>query len=56
MIDNWTERQEGNVKFIHHSTSSVIEMKVKDESGIWREVWLDYYDFENLVKLISSLK
>lgn len=52
---NWTVREAGNVKLIHHSTSSLIELTVKDEEGEEKSVWLDYYDFSNLSKLTATL-
>ena len=52
MVGNWTERKVGNVKMIHHSTSSVIEIIIEqDDEKI--TVWLDYTDFENLKKALK---
>lgn len=49
-MDNWTKIEVGNVTLIHHSTSSVVEVVVKDDDFEKppKQLWLDYYDFEAL--------
>ena len=50
-MENWTERREGNVLLIHHSTGSVVQVIIEGE-GDSQVIWLDYYEFENLEKAI----
>lgn len=55
-MSGWTEREVNNVKMVHHSTSSQIEITIKsldpEETGPAKEVsttiWLDYCNFDDL--------
>lgn len=58
---SWTEREFGDVKLTHHSTSSNIKLTVTDriheqfiEETIEHVVWLDYTQFEDLKKAIKA--
>jgi hypothetical protein len=62
-MNGLSEIEEGRVKVIHHSTSSSIQMIVKNEDhledGTIEEIecniWFDYDSFKDLKKLISNL-
>lgn len=56
MIDNWTERKEGDVKMIHYPEDKLIELIVLDGNQPPNSIYFDYSQFERLVKLISSVK
>lgn len=61
-MSGWTQREEGTVKIIHHSTSSLIEMLVtrneEVEEGIVEKVttqmWFDYATFSDLREVINQ--
>ncbi len=55
---NFTEIKEGCVRIIHHSTSSTIEIVVSDKEevrGDDQTLWLDYYDFYELLKALKKI-
>lgn len=62
-MSGWTEREEGSVKIIHHSTSSLIQMLVtrneEVKQGVFEdvtnEIWFDYAAFSDLQKVINQL-
>lgn len=62
-MTNFTQRESGNVKIIHHSTSSVIEIIIRIDKEVSQSkfervtetVWLDYETFNNLKKLVYGL-
>lgn len=51
-MSGWISSENGDVKLIHHSTASIIQIVVTDEHGT-SELWLDYYQFEQLKKAIK---
>jgi hypothetical protein len=59
----WKEIEVGKVKIVHHSTSSTVQIIVKDreeyQPGHYREeineLWIDYYQFEDLKEIIKTL-
>jgi hypothetical protein len=61
-MSGWTEIEVGKVKMIHHSTSSLVQIIVTDieeyQPGHYREetneLWIDYYQFEDLKKAINK--
>ena len=58
-IINFDKRKEGNVKLIHHSTSSYIEIKVESDKEVKEmedieSLWLTYEEFDNLKKAITK--
>lgn len=54
-MENWIKEQDGNVIMVHHSTSSVVELIVLDEDNKAKSLYMDYYDFESLVKVIQKI-
>ncbi len=48
-----TKVSEGNVEIIHHSTSSLYEIIITEDSGGKERIWLDYYEWGYLLKLIT---
>ncbi len=54
-MSGWIKEKEGNVTLVHHSTSSTIELIVEYE-GEENRFWLDYYEYENLKKLILKIE
>lgn len=61
-MSGWTEREVGDVKIIHHSTSSLIEMKITTDKEVeqdkWEKVtetvWFDYGTFSDLRKVVNQ--
>lgn len=61
-MSGWTEREEGTVKIIHHSTSSSIEMLITTDEEAEQgrvekstiKVWFDYGTFSDLRKVINQ--
>ena len=61
-MSGWTEREAGNVKIKHHSTSSQIEMTIttmeKIEPGqsseVKQTIWFDYETFTDLRKVVNQ--
>lgn len=61
-MSGWTEREHGDIKIKHYSTSSLIEMTItKDEEveqGKWGKVketvWFDYGTFADLRKVVNQ--
>ena len=59
---DWTEKEHGNVKLKHYSTSSLIEMIITTEEEVRQgeflkieeSIWLDYNSFYNLEKIIQK--
>lgn len=62
-MSGWQKIELGNVKIVHHSTSSVVQIIVKDREEYipghireeTNELWLDYDQFENLKSVIKQL-
>lgn len=52
-MSGWISIDNGDVTLIHHSTASVIQIVVQDEDGK-SDLWLDYYQFEQLKKAIKN--
>jgi hypothetical protein len=42
-------------KFIHHSSSSVIQLQMKNNNGSLTDFWMDYYEFDELCDLLNKL-
>ena len=53
-MDNWTEREEGTVKIVHHSTSSCIEIIMDEGDDPESHYWFDYYQWSDLLKAIEK--
>lgn len=61
MID-WIEKEHGNVKMKHYSTSSLIEIIITTEEEVGQgefmkveeSVWVDYNTFSDLQKVIKE--
>jgi hypothetical protein len=61
-MSGWTEREEGTVKIIHHSTSSLIEMLITTDEEVEQgkiekvteKVWFDYGTFSDLRKVVNQ--
>jgi hypothetical protein len=41
--------------FIHHSTSSVIQVQMNNEFGSIADLWMDYSQFDELCDFINQL-
>lgn len=50
---DFTEIRVNNVLFIHHSTSSTIQMIIEGDNP--QVVWLDYYDFQNIQEAFKKI-
>lgn len=50
-----TNIQFGDVKIIHHSTSSQYQMIIQ-ENGDYQDIWFDYYSVDDLIKAVEQLK
>jgi hypothetical protein len=50
----FAEVKESSIKIIHHSTSSVIEIKTVNNNN--ESTWLDYSEFQDLIKAIEKVK
>lgn len=53
-MTNTSYVQKGGVELIHHSTSSLVEIRVTDEENVKQSIWLDYFDFDNLTSAMES--
>jgi hypothetical protein len=61
-MSGWTEREHGDIKIKHHSTSSLIEMTIisdeEIEQGKWEKVkqtvWFDYGTFADLREVMNQ--
>lgn len=58
-MSGWTEREHGDIKIKHHSTSSQIEMTITtrdeiDNHEVKETVWFDYGSFSDLRKVINE--
>jgi len=50
------ESEKGTWDFFHHSTSSIINLvKYNEEDSVEVSIWMDYYEFADLSKLIMRL-
>lgn len=47
------EATDGEVVIKHHSTSSVVEIICKESES---SLYLDYYEFESLIKIIDHIR
>jgi len=62
-MSGFTKVEKGTVKIVHHSTSSLIEVIIKDREevsqGNWKDidkiVWLDYTQIEDLKKALNEI-
>jgi plasmid maintenance system antidote protein VapI len=62
-MSGWTKAIEKSVEIIHHSTASVIQVKITSlEEVDWgkvenvtREFWLNYQEFSDLKEVINSV-
>jgi len=62
-MSGFTTVEEGTIKIVHHSTSSLIEVIIKDREevsqGNWKDidkiVWLDYTQIEDLKKALNEI-
>lgn len=59
-MNNWlmvskSESDKETFKFIHHSTSSVIQLQMKNDNGLFTEFWMNYEEFDELCNLINKL-
>lgn len=52
---NWTEKEHGNIKLIHYSTSSLIQIIVTGDCESKEELFLTYKEFEDLRKVLKNL-
>ena len=53
---NFHSTEEGTIKVLHHSTSSLIEIKVKNnEEDTVKSLWLDYAKYDDLTRCIQRL-
>ena len=57
---NWlmlSEAQSGckKFKFIHHSTSSSIQLRIGADGPVLTDIWFDYAEWENLLNFIKHL-
>jgi hypothetical protein len=60
----WKEIEIGDVKLIHHSTSSIVQIIVKDreeyQPGCFREetneLWVDYSQLQDLIEAINKIR
>ena len=63
-MSGFTKVEKGTVKIVHHSTSSLIEVIIKDreevEQGQFEDidkiVYLDYTQFDDLAEAIKTIK
>jgi hypothetical protein len=61
-MSGWTERENGCVRIIHHSTSSLIEVLITTheevEQGVikktTKQLWLDYASFCDLRIVVNQ--
>lgn len=61
-MSGWTEKEEGTVKLIHHSTSSTIEMLITTDEEVkpgkvekvTTKIWFDYATFSDLRKVVNK--
>ena len=42
-------------EFIHHSTASVIQLRIGGDEGLTTDVWFDYAEWENFLKFIKDI-
>jgi hypothetical protein len=49
------QSDEQTFEFAHHSTSSVIQLKMINKNGSLEEFWMDYKEFDELCNLINKL-
>jgi len=54
-MSGWTERKQGAITLTHHSTSSCIELNIDEGDGRPNAIWFDYYQFQDLVDIITQL-
>lgn len=52
---NWTEKQHGNVKLIHYSTSSLIQIVITADCESKEEIFLTYKEFDDLREILNNL-
>ncbi len=63
-MSGWQEIEIGNVKMVHHSTSSIVQIIVKDKEeyqpGCFREetneLWIDYSQLQDLIETINKIR
>ena len=61
-MSGWTEREHGDIKIKHHSTSSLIEMTITTmeeleqgkNSEVRQTIWFDYGTFSDLRKVLNQ--
>jgi hypothetical protein len=55
MSINWAKIRDGNILLIHHSTSSIIEIRVYEEdSDKYNEIYIDYWELESLKRGLTK--
>lgn len=52
---NWTEKQHGNIKLVHYSTSSMIELIIYSYRQKEESIWMDYKEFKELKELMDEI-
>lgn len=57
-MSGWKEIEYGTIKIVHHSTSSVIEIIVKENTPDkeQNEIWINYTQLYDLIIAIEKLK
>lgn len=54
-MSGWIKEKEGNVTLVHHSTSSQIELILDEDKDYIKYLFLDYYEYEALKKIIEKI-
>lgn len=55
-MSGWITIEEDNVKLIHHSTSSTVELVMDEGKDSEQKFWMDYYGFEKLKRALIKLE
>lgn len=50
-----SETESGTFDFIHHSTSSTVQLMKFNAEGKESEIWMDYYEWKELCDFIKDL-
>jgi hypothetical protein len=51
-----SESKNATFDFIHHSTSSTIQLiKTNEDGSIENDIWMDYNEFEELYEFLNKL-
>lgn len=52
---NWTEKQHGNIKLIHYSTASLIQIVITGDCESKEEIFLTYEEFDDLREVMKEI-